>query len=272
MIIEMFSYPFIVRAAVVGSLVALCAAILGVSLVLKRYSMIGDGLSHVGFGSLAVAALTGFAPMAVALPIVCIAAFFLLRINENKKIKGDSAVALISTGSLAVGVTLLSFSRGANVDLSSYMFGSILAIKQEDVPLYAILSFCVLILYIVFYNKFFAITFDSDFAASTGISTGFFDTLLAMMTAIVIVLGMRLTGALLISALIIFPSLIAMRFSRGFRFTVVISAAVSVSCYMAGLIASFYFDSPAGASVVLVNIFVLALVSGVTSLLQKIKK
>ena len=168
-VIEMFSYPFMVRAFIVGSLVALCSALLGVSLVLKRYSMIGDGLSHVGFGALAVAAALNAAPLSVAIPVVIVAAVLLLRIRGNSRIKGDAAIALISTSSLAVGVMVISLTTGMNTDVYNYMFGSILAMSEEDVRLSVILAAVVLILYIFFYNKIFAITFDETFARATGV-------------------------------------------------------------------------------------------------------
>ena len=166
---EMLSYPFMVRALLVGSLVALCSALLGVSLVLKRYSMIGDGLSHVGFGALAVAAAANAAPMAVAIPIVVLAAVLLLRIRSNTRLKGDAAIAMISTGSLAVGVMVVSMTTGMNTDVYNYMFGSILAMSKEDVRLSLLLSVIVLVLYLFFYQKIFAITFDETFALATGV-------------------------------------------------------------------------------------------------------
>ena len=162
-VIEMLSYPFMTRAFLVGSLVALCSALLGVSLVLKRYSMIGDGLSHVGFGAMAIAAAMNAAPLTVAIPVVIVAAILLLRISGNAKIKGDAAIALISTTSLAVGVMVISLTTGMNTDVYNYMFGSILAMSAEDVKLSLVLSVCVLILFIVFYHKIFAITFDDHF-------------------------------------------------------------------------------------------------------------
>ena len=168
-VIEMLSYPFMTRAFLVGSLVALCSALLGVSLVLKRYSMIGDGLSHVGFGAMAIAAAMNAAPLTVAIPVVIVAAILLLRISGNAKIKGDAAIALISTTSLAVGVMVISLTTGMNTDVYNYMFGSILAMSAEDVKLSLVLSVFVLILFIVFYHKIFAITFDETFARATGV-------------------------------------------------------------------------------------------------------
>ncbi|MGB5824032.1 MAG: metal ABC transporter permease [Proteocatella sp.] len=254
MISEMLSYPFMVRALVVGILVALCAALLGVSLVLKRYSMIGDGLSHVGFGALAIATAMNMAPLSVSIPIVVIAAFFLLRISENSKIKGDAAIALISTGSLAIGVMVISMTTGMNIDVYNYMFGSILAMSRSDVWLSIILSFIVLVLYVLFYSKIFAVTFDENFAKATGTKAGIYNMLIALLTAITIVLGMRLMGALLISSLIVFPSITSMRVFKNFKSVVISSAVISVLCFLIGISVSYIYATPAGASVVSVNI------------------
>lgn len=258
---EMLSYPFMVRAFVVGILVALCSALLGVSLVLKRYSMIGDGLSHVGFGAMAVAAAANAAPLAVAIPVVIVAAVLLLRISGNSRIKGDAAIALISTSSLAIGVMVISMTTGMNTDVYNYMFGSILAMSQEDVALSVTLAVVVLVLYIFFYQKIFAITFDETFARATGVKSGLYNTLIAVLTAVTIVLGMRMMGALLISSLIIFPALTAMRACRTFRSVTIHAAVISVVCLAAGLLMSYLGGTPAGASVVMANIAALILYS-----------
>ena len=258
-VIEMLSYPFMTRAFLVGSLVALCSALLGVSLVLKRYSMIGDGLSHVGFGAMAIAAAMNAAPLTVAIPVVIVAAILLLRISGNAKIKGDAAIALISTTSLAVGVMVISLTTGMNTDVYNYMFGSILAMSAEDVKLSLVLSVCVLILFIVFYHKIFAITFDETFARATGVKAGVYNTLIAVLTAVTIVLGMRMMGALLISSLIIFPALTPMRVCRTFKSVIINAAIVSVVCLIAGVTLSYVAATPAGASVVLANLVMMVL-------------
>ena len=180
---EMLTYPFMQRAFLAGILICVCASLLGVSLVLKRYSMIGDGLSHVGFGALAVASALHLAPLAVTIPVVILAAFVLLRLGENGKLKGDAAVAMFSTGALAVGVMVVSLTTGMNADLNSYLFGSILAMSRNDVVLSVALAVVVLILYLLFYNQLFAVTFDPVFARATGVRTGFFNVLLAVLTA-----------------------------------------------------------------------------------------
>ena len=252
------NYPFLTRAYIVGILVALCAALLGVNLVLKNYSLIGDGLSHVGFGAIAIASAANLAPLAVAIPVVVAAAFVLLRLRENAGVRGDSAIALISTASLALGCVVSSRS-GANTDLSGYLFGSILSLSRTDLWLSVALCGVVLVLFVFFYNKLFAVTFDETFSRATGTHTGLYNTLLAVLTAVTVVLGMRLMGTLLISSLIIFPSLSAMRICHNFRSVVLTSAAVSILCVLTGLSASYLFDLPAGASVVIVNIAVFSL-------------
>lgn len=258
-VIEMLSYPFMTRAFLVGSLVALCSALLGVSLVLKRYSMIGDGLSHVGFGAMAIAAAMNAAPLTIAIPVVIVAAILLLRISGNAKIKGDAAIALISTTSLAIGVMVISLTTGMNTDVYNYMFGSILAMSAEDVKLSLVLSVFVLILFIVFYHKIFAITFDETFARATGVKAGVYNTLIAVLTAVTIVLGMRMMGALLISSLIIFPALTSMRVCRTFKSVIINAAVISVVCLIAGVTLSYVAATPAGASVVLANLVMMVL-------------
>ena len=252
--LQLLSYPFLTRAIVVGTLVSLCASLLGVSLVLKRYSMIGDGLSHVGFGALAIATAANAAPLAVAIPIVVAAAFLLLRLSENSKIKGDAAIALISTGALAIGVMAISLSNGTNIDVYNYMFGSILAMSRGDVRLSVVLAAAVLTLYVIFYHKIFAITFDENFARATGVKAGWYNMLIALLTAITIVLGMRLMGTLLISSLVIFPALTSMRILKSFRSVVICSAVLSVLCFLIGIFFSYIWSTPTGASIVCVNI------------------
>ena len=250
---EMFSYSFMVRAIVVGSAVSLCAALLGVSLVLKRYSMIGDGLSHVGFGALSIAMAMNLAPLKIAVPVVVIAAFFLLRISQNSKIKGDAAIGLISSTSIAIGVTVTSLTSGLNADINSYMFGSVLAMTQSDVKISIVLSVLVFILFVIFYDRIFATTFDENFANATGVKVELYNMLIAFLTAITIVLGMRIMGTMLISSLIIFPALTSMRVFNSFKSVIISSGIISVACFFIGMTVSFLYSTPAGASVVLVN-------------------
>lgn len=268
---EMFSYQFLVRAVIVGSLVSLCSALLGVSLVLKRYSMIGDGLSHVGFGSLAVAMALGLAPLQVSIPVVLLAAFALLRLSESGRIRGDSAIAIISTSSLALGVLTISITTGMNTDVCNYLFGSILAMSKADVNLSLVMSAVVLTLYLFFYHRLFSVTFDETFARATGVPTGLYNLLLAALTAVTVVLGMRLMGAMLISSLIIFPALTAMRVCKRFRSVIWVSAILSLVCFFIGISVSYAFATAAGASVVAVNLFAFLLFS-LVGMLKKRRK
>ena len=251
---EMFSYPFLVRAMIGGICISLCASLLGVSLVLKRYSMIGDGLSHVSFGALSIAVAFNWAPLAVSIPVVAAAAVLLLRITGNGKIKSDAAIAMISAGSLAVGIIVTSLTTGMTTDVSSYMFGSILAMSREDMYLSVVLSVIVLGMFVICYNKVFAVTFDESFAKATGVRVSAYNLLIAVLTAITIVLGMRMMGAMLISSLIIFPALTSMRVFKSFKGVVWSSGILSVICFCIGMTASYLCSTPAGASVVLVNL------------------
>lgn len=252
-LMEMLSYPFLVRAMVGGLCIALCASLLGVSLVLKRYSMIGDGLSHVSFGALSVAVAFGWAPLLVSIPVVTVAAVLLLRITGNGKIKSDAAIAMISAGSLAIGIIVTSLTTGMTTDVSSYMFGSILAMSRTDVQLAVVLSAVVLGMFIFCYNKIFAVTFDESFARATGVRVDGYNLTIAVLTAVTIVLGMRMMGAMLISSLIIFPALTSMRVFKSFRGVVICSGTVAVICFFIGLVLSYVYSIPAGASVVVVN-------------------
>ncbi len=266
---EMLSYPFLVRAFVGGILISLCAALLGVSLVLKRYSMIGDGLSHVSFGALSIAIAIGWSPLAVSLPVVALAAFFLLRLTENSKVKSDAAIGMISASSLAIGIVATSLTTGMTTDVSSYMFGSILAMSRGDVALSAVLSLVVLGLFVFSYHKIFAVTFDESFAKATGVKVEFYNIMTAMLTAVAIVLGMRMMGAMLISSLIIFPSLTAMRLFKSFRGVVWCSGVLSALCFCIGMVLSYRLSTPAGASVVLVNLAAFAMFSLVGLMVKK---
>ncbi len=255
--LDIFRYPFMVNALIVGILIAVCCALLGVVLVLKRYSMIGDGLSHVGFGALSIAAVLNISsPLYLSLPVVTLAAFFLLRITENSRINADAAIAVISSSALAIGVFVASIN-GTNINLQQYMFGSILSVGKSDIIISVILSVFVIAMYLLFYNKIFAVTFDEDFAKATGLRTGFYNTVISLLTAITIVIGMRMLGTLLISAMIIFPSLTSMRVCKRFISVVITSVLVSVFCVVSGLLTSFTVtDVPVGATIVIFNLAV----------------
>ena len=253
-IIEMFQYPFIVRAFIVGILVSLCAALLGVSLVLKQYSMIGDGLSHVSYGALCSALACNVAPLRVSIPVVVFAAFLLLRMTERGMMKSDAAIAAVSASSLAIGVSVTSLTTGMTMDVSSYMFGSILAMTKNDVVLSVALSLVVLLLFGFSYRHIFTVTFDENFARATGVKVGFYNGMISILTAVTIVLGMQMMGAMLISSLLIFPALTSMRLFQSFRGVVLSSGVLSVVCFSLGMTISYQSAMPAGASVVLVNL------------------
>ena len=261
LLLEMFTYPFIVRAFAAGVLLSLCAALLGVPLVLKRYSMIGDGLSHVSFGALSVALACGWAPLPVSIPVVIVAALGLLRMTG--RMGADAAIAVVSASSLAVGVIVTSLTTGMTTDVDSYMFGSILAMTQADVVLSALLCVGVLVLFVLFYHRLFAITFDENFSRATGVKVGLYNTLLSVLTALTIVLGMRMMGAMLISSLVIFPALSAMRVRKSFRGVVVLAGVLSVLGFCAGLTGSYLLSTPVGASVVVVDLLIFLLCCGV---------
>lgn len=250
--LEMLSYEFMIRAIIVGVLVSLCAALLGVILILKRYSMIGDGLSHVGFGALSIAAALNIAPLYVAVPVVLVAAFLLLHLSERGKLKGDAAIAVISSTALAIGVIVASVS-GLNTDLNSYLFGSILATTKTDTIICVVLAFVVISMFVVFYNKIFSVTFDETFAKATGVKPDIYNLIISILTALTIVIGMRIMGTLLISALIIFPALSAMRVCKSFKSVMIVSGILSVCCFIVGISISYFLDIPTGASVVAVN-------------------
>ena len=258
-----FSYPFVRYAFIAGVLISLCAGLLGVVLVLKRYAMIGDGLSHVAFGAMAVAAVLGFAPMTVALPVTVAVAVLLLLAGEKQLIKGDSAIAMLSAGSLAVGYLLLNLFPSSDTgslsgDVCASLFGStsMMTLSNTDVWLCVGLSAAVIGFFVIFYHKIFAVTFDEGFATSSGVRVRAYNFLIAAVSGIVIVLAMKLVGALLISSLIIFPALSAMRVFRSFRSVVICSAVISVVGSLTGLLAALLLSTPTGASVAVVHIVI----------------
>lgn len=253
--IEVFSYSFMIRAFIVGLLISICASLIGTSLVLRKNSMIGDGLSHVGFGAFAIATVLNFSPLEFSLPIVILVSFFILKMN-NSNINSDAKIALISTSSLAIGTYVISITKGVNTDINNYLFGSILSINNNDVILSIILSFFVIILFICFYNKIFAITFDESFAKSIGINTNLYNIIFSIICSIVIVLGMRLMGALLISSLIIFPCISSMQLFKKFKNVVIISTIIASISFSIGLISSYLQETPTGATIVIVNLII----------------
>lgn len=254
------SKPFVQNALIVGVLIALCASLLGVTLVLKRFSFIGDGLSHVAFGAMAVAMVIGLTnDMLLILPVTVVCAILLLRTGQNTKIKGDAAVAMISVGALAFGYLLMNiFPTSGNIsgDVCSTLFGStaILTLTKTEVWICIALSLLVVVFFIFFYNKIFAVTFDENFARAVGTGAGTYNFLIALVIAVIIVLAMKLVGSLLISALVIFPALSAMRLFRSFKKVTVFSGILSVVCSVAGIIISILAETPVGATIVAVDV------------------
>ena len=287
------NFPFVKYAFIVGLLIALCSSLLGVTLVLKRFSFIGDGLSHVAFGAMSVSTVISVVlknlshgdsavahflddtkGMVIILPITLLAAVLLLRTGQNTKIKGDAAVAMISVGSLALGYMLVNrFSASANIsgDVCSTLFGStsILTLKIEEVIICAILAAIVLAVFIVFYNRIFSVTFDESFAKASGVKSDGYNLLIAVITAMIIVLAMNLVGSLLISALIIFPSLSAMRVFKSFKSVVICSAVISVICAAVGIVASILFSTPVGSTIVTADIAVFLIFSITASITKR---
>ena len=256
--LSVFTYGFVLRAFFVGICISLCASLLGVTLVLKRYSMIGDGLSHLGFGAMTVALALNVAPLYVAVPVMFVAAYLLLKLRENSRVNGDSMIAVISTSAIAVGVVAASLAGGMNMDVYSYMFGSILSVSALDGVFAAVLALAVGTVYILLYNRIFAVTFDEAFASATGTNTKVFNVVLAMLSALVVVVGMRIMGAMLISGLMIFPAITAMRLFSSYKRVTVASAVISVIAFVVGMILSCAFSFiPAGAGVVLANLILL---------------
>ena len=260
-----FEYPFVRYALIVGVLIALCSSLLGVTLVLKRFSFIGDGLSHVAFGAMAIAAilkLTNEMPLVMVVTVLC--AVLLLRTGQNTKIKGDAAIAMISVGSLAVGYLLMNlFSTSSNLsgDVCSTLFGStsILTLTKTEVWLCVIFSVLVVAVFLFFYHKIFAVTFDENFARATGTRAGLYNLMISVIVAIIIVLAMNLVGSLLISALVIFPALSAMRMFKTFKSVTVCAAVLSVVCSVVGILVSILAGTPVGSTIVVVQIGAFAL-------------
>ena len=260
-----FSYPYVRYALIVGALVALCASLLGVTLVLKRYSYLGDGLSHVAFGAMALATVLNLVDdLLIIMPVTVICAVILLGIGENKKINGDAALAMLSVGSLAVGYILLNlFPSSSNIagDVCSSLFGSssILTLKTSDLVVSIVMTLLVLLVFLLFYNKIFALTFDSSFMQASGGRAKAYNLMIAVVTAVVISVSMRLVGSLLVSALIIFPAISAMYIFKSFRSVMVCSAVIGVSCALVGMTVSIIYGTPSGATIVAADIAALAI-------------
>ena len=266
--LEMWQYQFMVKALVVGVVLAVTAGLIGVSLVLRRKAMIGDGLSHVGFGAFAIATVIGVMPLQMALPIVILAAILILQVNQKSKVDADALIAMLSAGALAVGTLVISVVRGVNTDINNYLFGSILALDDFDVVAGVIFSLLVIGFFVVKYHEIFAMTFDENFAKSIGLKTERLNTIFAILCAVVVVLGMRLVGALLISSLIIFPTVTAMQVVKSFKAVVFTSVVVSVFCMVMGIIFSYFVATPTGATIVIFNVMAF-LVAKVVEILRE---
>jgi len=270
-----FQFPFVRYALIVGVLIALCSSLLGVTLVLRRFSFIGDGLSHVAFGAIAIAGVLHLAEarMLFVMPVTVLSAVLLLRTGKNTKIKGDSAVAMISVGAMALGYLIMNvFSTSTNLsgDVCSTLFGSmsILTLTKTEVWLCIGLSIAVLVIFVLFYNKLFAVTFDEDFARAAGMKVDAFNLMIAIVVAVIIVLAMNLVGSLLISALIVFPAMSAMRIYKSFRSVTICAASVSVVCAVAGILVSIVASTPVGSTIVAADIVAFL----IFSLIAKIRK
>ncbi len=268
-VMELLTYPFIQKALICGISISVCAAILGVILVLKQYSLIGHGLADVGFGSLALALAVGLPPMSVAIPLVIAASFFIMMYGQRRGLGGDAAIGIMSTSFLAFGVIITKLSGGVNKDIVDYMFGSILSVTTTDAILSIALGIFVLLLFVIFYNRLFLVTYDENYAKAAGINVSFYQFLISFMTALTVVMGMKMMGTLLISSLIIFPAITARKICKGFKSLVITSAVTSVICFVSGVVISFVLELPVGASVVLSNVAVMVLVNIFTSLNAK---
>ena len=272
-LLAMFSFPFMQRALAAGVLVSLCCALLGVSLVLKRYSMIGDGLSHVGFGAIALSAVLGLGQweLEFALPIVIVAAVLILRVSEHGHTQGDAAIALLAPGAVAIGSLLYNYSSQRNADICNSLFGSasVLTLTDKDLILSLGLGVVVLTLFILCYHKLFAITFDENFSHATGIHVGRYKTLLAILTAVTIVLGMKLMGAIMISGLVVFPAMSAMRLCRSFRSVVWGSGILAILCFVIGFFVACRLSWQTGPTVIALHTVIFALVSFASAMVSK---
>lgn len=255
-ITQMLSHGFIQRALAIGIITGIISAVVGVSLVLKNFSMIGDGLSHVGFGAFSIAVVLGFTPLYFAVPIVIIAAFLMLGLSKKSSINADSMIALLSSSALAIGVIATSLQKGMNIDIYQFMFGSILTISKSDLYATLVISGIVIVVYILNYNKIFAITFDENFAKAIGVNVELYRMLIAMITALVIVIGMRVMGAMLISSLILFPALSSLRLFRSFKSCLIAAAIIATISVVIGIMASFMLSLPTGSVIVVVNLII----------------
>ncbi|MCL2772340.1 MAG: metal ABC transporter permease [Oscillospiraceae bacterium] len=275
-LIELLQYPFVARAFAAGILISLCAALLGAVLVLKHYSLIGHGLADVGFASLSVAVAFGLPPMLVSVPVVVVASFIIMAYSQRKGIAGDTALGVTATSSLALGIIVTSLKKGFNTDVYNYMFGSILAMSTLDIVMSVILAVLVIGLYVLFYNRIFLITADENFAVSAGINVGLYQFLISFLTALTVVIGMKMTGTLLISSLIIVPAVTARRITAlrtgSFKSLILLTSIISVICFIAGMCVSILANIPTGAGIVAVSVGFMLVVSVVGGIIVRVKR
>lgn len=268
-LLDLLSYTFMQRAILCGIAISFSAALIGVILTLKNYSMIGHGLGEVGFAAISLALALNLPTTAVSIPIVIVAAIIIMIISQKKGDSADITIALVASGALAIGVIITSFTSGFGSDSYNYMFGSILAMDQKDVILSLILTFLSIGIYLLFYNRLFLITFDEKFAKASGISVTLYQFLIALLTALVVVVGMRMMGTLLISSLIVFPAVIAKKLTNSFKGLVIFSVIISVICFIIGMFTSFFLNMPTGAGIVFVYLILLT-ISTITCKIAKI--
>lgn len=257
------TYDFIIRAFLAGLAISICASVLGVTIVLKRLSMIGDGLSHISFGAIAFATALGFAPMKLAIPLAAVVSVLLFH-TDNKKMKGDSGIALISAGALSIGIIMISYN-GSSADMNNYLIGSLYSVKNTELYLSLILCAVVLICFVFMYHRIFAVTFDEDFSRATGIKTKLYTSALAILTSLCVVVGMRLMGALLISALMVFPALSSMRVFKSFLSVTICSVIISLISFVSGFCLTLILDAvPTGACITLTNLVIFIIMWGIS--------
>lgn len=267
-LVELMNYTFMQRAIICGIAISFCAALIGVVLVLKNYSMIGHGLGEVGFAALSLSMALGLPDFSISIPLVIVAAIIIMIISQKKGESGDVTIALVASGALATGVIITAMSSGFGTDTYNYMFGSILAMSKADVILSIVLGVCLVVIYGIFYNRLFLICFDEKFAKSSGINVTFYQFLIALITALIVVLGMRMMGTLLISSLVVFPAIISKKLTNSFKGLVVLSAITSIICFLLGILVSFYLSLPAGAAIVFVYIILLIIVNVITKIVK----
>jgi zinc transport system permease protein len=271
-LIEIAKYPFVLRAIAAGVLISLCAALLGVILVLKHYSLIGHGLADVGFAAMSIATAFGLSPMIVSVPAVIIASFIIMAYSQKKGVAGDAALGTVAAASLAIGIIITSIKKGFNVDVYNYMFGSILAMSFADIIVSLVLAVIVIGLFILFYNRIFLITVDETFASASGINVTLYQFLISFLTALTVVVGMKMMGTLLISSLVIIPAVTAKKISRSFKSLVINASVISIICFILGITSSILFDIPTGAGIVAASVIFMLLTGFIANVALRLGK